>query len=42
MIANMISYAVAEVLHTEPLFDVLARPRTGFGCRAKKTASCRP
>lgn len=25
MIANMISYAVAEVLHTEPLFDVLAR-----------------
>lgn len=25
MIANMISYAVAEVLHNEPLFDVLAR-----------------
>jgi chloride channel protein, CIC family len=25
MIANMISYAVAEVLHKEPLFDVLAR-----------------
>jgi CIC family chloride channel protein len=25
MIANMISYAVAEVLHHEPLFDVLAR-----------------
>ena len=25
MIANMISYAVAEVLHAEPLFDVLAR-----------------
>jgi chloride channel protein, CIC family len=25
MIANMISYAVAEVLHHQPLFDVLAR-----------------
>src|SRR5436309_5335599 len=25
MIANMISYTVAEVLHNEPLFDVLAR-----------------
>jgi CIC family chloride channel protein len=25
MIANMMSYAVAEVLHREPLFDVLAR-----------------
>lgn len=25
MIANMISYAVAEVLHHEPIFDVLAR-----------------
>jgi hypothetical protein len=25
MIANMISYAVAQVLHREALFDVLAR-----------------